>query len=134
MNIGTLIKKSHERSPKFPFHNALRAIYRRLRTNPRRFYRSFEPVNSTKPLRCNPVAQTELHTLTCHEHVFMYITAIKSLLRFAPDIAVVVHDDGSLTRKDIATIEQHILGIKLIRRGEADAIVGELLASYPRTA
>lgn len=134
MNIGTLIKKTYQRSPRLPFHNALRAIYWRLRTNPRRFYRSFEPVNATKPLRCNPASQTELHTLTCHEHVFMYITAIKSLLRFVADIAVVVHDDGSLTRKDIATIEQHISGIRLIRRGEADAIVGELLASYPRTA
>jgi hypothetical protein len=64
----------------------------------------------------------------------MYITAIKSLLRFVPDLAVVVHDDGSLAAKDIATIEHHIEGIKVIRRRDADEILGELLASCPKTA
>lgn len=134
MNIGTYIKKTYESHPNLPFRKAARAIYWRLRASPRRFYRSFKPVNSTKPLRCDPASQTELHTLTCHDHVFMYITAIKSLLRFVPDLAVVVHDDGSLTTKDITTIEYHIVGIKVIRRSEADKIVGKLLASCPKTA
>jgi len=134
MNIGKYIKKTYENNPNLPFRRAVRAIYWRLRANPRRFYRNFKPVNSTKPLRCNPASQTELHTLTCHDHVFMYITAIKSLLRFVSDLAVVVHDDGSLTPKDIITIERHIIGIKVIRRSEADKIVGKLLAPYPKTA
>jgi hypothetical protein len=134
MSIGTYIKKTYENNPNLPFRKAVRSIYWRLCASPRRFYRNFKPVNSTKPLKCNPASQTELHTLTCHDHVFMYITAIKSLLRFVSDLAVVVHDDGSLTTKDITTIEHHIVGIKVIRRSEADKIVGKLLAPYPKTA
>jgi hypothetical protein len=134
MSIVTFIKKTYEKNPDLPFRKALRAIYWQLLGSPRRLYRNFKPVNSTKPLRCNPASQTELHTLTCHKHVFMYITAIKSLLRFVSDVAVVVHDDGSLTTKDVTTIEHHIDGIKVIRRCEADEIVGKLLAPYPKTA
>ena len=47
---------------------------------------------------------------------------------------MVVHDDGSLTTKDIETIEHHIVGIKVIQRNEADRIVGKLLSPYPKTA
>lgn len=134
MTIGTFIKRTYQGNPRLPFRKLARALYWRLRASPRRFYRSFRPVNSTRPLKCNPAAQTELHTLTCHEHVFMYITAIKSLLRFVSELAVVVHDDGSLTEQDIGTIERHIVGIKVIRRREADEMVGKILASFPRTA
>lgn len=134
MTVGTFIKKTYANNPKLPLRGVARAIYWRLRASPRRFYRSFKPVDSTKPLKCNPSARTEVHTLTCHDHVFMYITAIKSLLRFVADLAVVVHDDGSLTTEDVSRIEHHIVGIKVIRRREADEMVGKLLTPYPRTA
>ncbi|SRR6266568_5972360 len=134
MTIAALIKRLYEKSPGLPFHGTVRAIYRRLRGSPARLYYKFKPINSTKPLRCNPDAQTELHTLTCHQHVFMYITAAKSLLRFVSDIAVVVHDDGTLTGRDIATIEHHIQGIKVIRRRDADALLENCLAPFPKTA
>lgn len=116
-----------------PFRGVARNIYRRLRDNPKRLYRNFKSINSTKPLRCNPISQTELHTLTCHTHLFMYITAIKSLLRFCCDVAVVVHDDGTLTTRDIATIEHHIVGIRVIRRPDADKVMEEFLPPFPNT-
>lgn len=131
--IVAVIKRIYEKNPEFPFHTAALSIYCRLRENPKRLYRNFKRIRSTKPLRCNPDSQIELHTLTCHYHLFMYITAIKSLLRFVSDIAIVVHDDGSLTNKDIATIECHIIGIRVIRRSEADRTVRELLAQFPKS-
>ena len=134
MAIGSFVKELFEKTPNFPFRETLRTIERRWRGSPGRLYRNFRPVNSTRPLRCNPAAETEIHTLTCHKHVFMYITAIKSLLRFVSDVAVVVHDDGSLTPTDIATIEKHIEGIRVIRRGDADQVMASLLASCPKTA
>lgn len=134
MAIGSFVKKLFEKNPNLPFRGTLRTIERRWRGSPGRLYRNFRPVNSTRPLRCNPAAETEIHTLTCHKHVFMYITAIKSLLRFVPDVAVVVHDDGSLTPTDIATIERHIDGIRVIRRIDADRIMESLLAACPKTA
>lgn len=134
MAIGSFVKKLYEKNPNFPLRETLRSIERRWRGSPGRLYRNFRPVNSTRPLKCNPAAKTEIHTLTCHKHVFMYITAIKSLLRFFSDLAVVVHDDGSLTPTDVATIERHIEEIRVIRRSEADRIMGNLLSSYPKTA
>jgi hypothetical protein len=131
--IVAIIKKIYDKYPDLPFQETARAIYRRLRAKPDEFYRNFKPVNSTPPLRCNPASRTEIHTLTCHRHLFMYITAAKSLLRFFSDVAVVVHDDGSLTTNDIATIKRHIEGIKVIRRCDADKTVGDLFAPFPKT-
>jgi hypothetical protein len=64
----------------------------------------------------------------------MYITAAKSLLRFVSELAVVAHDDGSLTPEDIRTIEHHIVGVKVIRRLDADRVVGQRLALCSKTA
>jgi hypothetical protein len=61
----------------------------------------------------------------------MYITAIKSLLRFYDDIAVVVHDDGSLNDTDRLTLQQQVSGLRIIDRGLADEQMGEKLANYP---
>ena len=134
MNLTSIIKNLYQQNPNLPFRNIARSIYWRRYGSPKRLYRSFKDVNSTEPLPCNPASQTELHTLTCHDHVYMYITSVKSLLRFVSDIAVVVHDDGSLTNKDIGVIQHHIRGIKVIRRSEADEILRDRLMPYPRTA
>jgi len=134
MKFGTFIKKTYEDNPGLPFRKIARAIYWKFRASPLRFYRTFKAVNSTTPLKCNPASRIEVHTLTCHDHVFMYITAIKSLLRFVSDLAVIVHDDGTLTAQDINTLEHHIVGIKVLLRAEADEIVGKHLQFYPRTA
>jgi hypothetical protein len=134
MTLSTLIKEAYKNNSYLPFRSIARAIYWRLRTNPRRFYRCFKPVVWTRPLKCNPAAPVELHTLTCHDHVFMYITATKSLLRFVSELAVVVHDDGSLTPEDIRSIELQIIGVKVIRRHDADELVRQRLALCPKTA
>jgi hypothetical protein len=54
------------------------------------------------------------------------------LLRYVPDLAVVAHDDGSLAPNDIATIERHIRGVKVIRRLDSDKAVGTILAHFPK--
>jgi hypothetical protein len=134
MTFGAFIKKTYKENTKLPFRKPARAIYRRIWASPWRFYRTFKAVASTIPLKCNPASHTEVHTLTCHDHVFMYITAIKSLLRFVSDLAVVVHDDGTLTAQDVLKLKHHIVGIKIIRRAEADEIVKKHLATHPKTA
>src|SRR5690242_19717491 len=133
MTFAPLLKKLYGKYPRLPFHRTARSAYWWLHARPEKLYRSFKLVQSTRPLACNPAARTEVHTLTCHKHVFMYITAIKSLLRFVSDLAVVAHDDGSLTTADIATIEHHIPGSKVIRRSDADKIAEKLLAPFHRT-
>jgi hypothetical protein len=88
-------------------------------------------VLSTPPLACNPDAPVEIHTLTAHHHVNMYTTAIKSLLRHHANLAVVVHDDGSLDQRDKARLRHHVDGIQIIDRDVADARMQVLLADYP---
>ena len=89
---------------------------------------------ATSPLSCNPDARCELHTLTAHHHVCMYLTALKSLLVHFDDVAVVTHDDGSLTREDNALLTAHIDGIRIIPKPDADKAMAPILEGYPRAA
>ena len=118
------------------FLKALRtdSVLKKLRYRNRALLRAMhERVLQTTALACNPAAAIEVHTLTAHHHLTMYLTAIKSLLRYHPDVAVVVHDDGSLTDQDQLHLGQHVPGIRIIARADADAQMGETLAPYPRS-
>ncbi|GEM_PF-645863 len=92
----------------------------------------FKGVLLTRPIPCKIGAGVELHTLTCHHHVNMYILALKSLLRFTNDVSVVAHDDGSLSQEDMQLIEKHIPGINIIVRSEADSKLEPILKEYPQ--
>ncbi len=96
--------------------------------------RTFRPILGTRLLKCNPQAKVEIHTLTCHYHLPMYISAIKSLLRFYDDIAVIVHDDGTLNGKDNILLEKHVKGIRVIDKASADKKVGDALGGYKTCA
>lgn len=74
----------------------------------------------------------EIRTLLCHQHVDMYLWAIRALLHFSDlDCPVIVHDDGSLTREDVATLRQSVPWLEVLARREADAQMGPLLAAFP---
>ncbi len=88
-------------------------------------------VLQTPTLKCNPNASVEMHTLTAHHHLNMYLTAIKSLLRYYNDIAVVVHDDGTLDTQDKSLLRQHIAGLRIIDKDLADKRMRGLLAGFP---
>jgi hypothetical protein len=97
-----------------------------------RLRRAFLPVLTTPPQPCNPHASVELHTLTSHDHLPMYLLALKSLLRFHSDVAVVAHDgDGDFTEADRRILAEHIPGLRIIDRAEADRSLDSLLAPYP---
>ena len=61
----------------------------------------------------------------------MFLLSVKSLLRFEPNIAVVLHDDGSLTPADLRTLRHHIKGIRIIRRAEADSMADRAMIECP---
>lgn len=81
----------------------------------------------TKPFFCNPEAQAEIHTLIGHKYLEMYLLAIKSLLRFYNDVAVIVHDDGSLSQEDKEILKTHVKGIRIIDFDFADNKVNNIL-------
>jgi hypothetical protein len=108
------------------------SVIKKLRYRNRALLRAMhEKVLATPPLRCNPDAPVEVHTLTAHHHLTMYLTAIKSLLRYHDDVAVVVHDDGSLDGPDQAHLQRHVPGIRIIARRDADARMQPMLAALP---
>jgi hypothetical protein len=88
-------------------------------------------VLGTPPLACNPAAETAVHTVTGHHHFLMYLTATKSLLRYAGDLAVVLHDDGTLDAGDVALLRAHLPGVTYVDRKSADEQMNGLLAGYP---
>lgn len=98
-----------------------------------KLYSAFKPILQTRPLECNPHAKTEIHTITGHYHLFMYITALKSLLRFYDNVAIVVHDaDGTLSDDDKNILQHHIGGIVIIDKMIADKQMKVILHSFPR--
>lgn len=74
-----------------------------------------------------------MHVLTCRKHLSMFLLSVKSLLRFKPNIAVVLHDDGSLTAADIRTLQHHIAGIRIIRRAESDMVFARAALKCPNS-
>ena len=63
----------------------------------------------------------------------MYMTMLKSFLRFHDDIAVVAHDgDNTITETDRALLKRHIEGIEILDKETADKAMLTALAAYPR--
>lgn len=81
----------------------------------------FRSVTRTPPIETAADAATGVHTAVPHRYVFAYLTAIKSLLRYCPEVAVFVHDDGSLREEDKKLIRAHLPGVRVIDRATADA-------------
>lgn len=81
----------------------------------------FGGVERTAPIASNPSAATGVHTAVPHKYLYAYLTAAKSFLRYQEDVAVYVHDDGSLTAEDKQLIRRHIPGAKVIDRAWADS-------------
>ncbi len=80
----------------------------------------FGSVTNTAPIACNPEADAGLHTAVPHRYVNAYLLAIKSLLRWHADVAVIAHDDGTLRDEDRALIRHHVPGARIVDRGWAD--------------
>jgi hypothetical protein len=98
-----------------------------------KLYAAFKPILQTRPFKCNPYAKTEIHTITGHYHLFMYIAALKSFLRFYDDVAIVVHDaDGTLSGDDKNILQHHIRGVVIIDKKIADKQIKDILHYFPK--
>jgi len=88
-----------------------------------RFHQALQEVLLTPPASCKPSAQVETHTAMHHKHTLMFILGMKSFLRFYSNVAVVAHDDGTLTQQDKQLLQEHIQGIRIIESAEGQALV-----------
>ncbi len=91
----------------------------------------FSSVTNTPPFKCNVKARVEVHSLVSHKHLYMYILAIKSFLRFYDNVLIIAHDDGTLNRADIKSLKKHIGNIKLVSIIEANKAVKDILKTFP---
>lgn len=91
-----------------------------------------------KILNAAPVTQTtdrtcEIHVFTCAKDWLNLIWALKSFYWAAKrQYALCIHDDGTLTPENRATLQHHFPNARIIDRPSADARVLAELTAYPR--
>ncbi|MEI8349916.1 MAG: hypothetical protein WCI77_07160 [Candidatus Omnitrophota bacterium] len=85
-------------------------------------------ISATKTAQTNPDSDVEIHTLLCRKDIYPYLAAIKSFLAFYDNVRVIVHDDGTLTVGGKKLLREHIRGVKVINRQEADRRVKKRLS------
>lgn len=74
----------------------------------------------------------EIHMMLGHRHVGMTLWAVKSFLHQCDRrYTVHLHEDGSLTEHDVATLKSHLPGVTVVRKAEADERAHELLRDRP---
>lgn len=89
-------------------------------------------VIKTSVLSCNPSAKCQVHsTIRADRDIYRYLLSIKSLLFYYSDVAIILHDDGLLTRAQINIFESHIKGIRIIDKHTADKKIATFLNSFP---
>ena len=87
----------------------------------------FVGVLRSAPVPVNRASPFEIHSLVCHRDVNMMLTSAKSFLRFCPEMAFIVHDDGSLTTSDRDRLRGHLPGVEIIDRVLADRVMKDKL-------
>lgn len=90
-------------------------------------------VLATRPFLTGENTQDfEVHMLLGHKHVGMCLWSIKSFLHATKNaFTVVLHDDGSLTERDIAKLGRHLINARIVRKRDADNEIRGLLADWP---
>jgi hypothetical protein len=88
-------------------------------------------LDATPQLASAPHAQCEAHTMLGARDVTMYVLAIKSLLSYVSDLAVVVHSDGTLSEHDRRRVGRHIAGVRFVLPEQADAHAATSLRESP---
>lgn len=90
-------------------------------------------VDTTRPFRTGDVhPDFELHMLLGRNHVGMALWAVKSFLNTTKcAFTVVLHDDGTLSEADVTKLKKHLIGVKVVPKDEADALLRQRLAGYP---
>ncbi|ACD82613.1 hypothetical protein [Candidatus Methylacidiphilum infernorum] len=75
----------------------------------------------------------DVHGLICHKDVATGIICYKSLVKNSQEkLELILHDDGSLTEEDIAKLQFSLPIKKVFLKKEADGLLEEMLARYPR--
>jgi len=83
--------------------------------NKRVFELYVSKIQKTPPIECRSHAQVTIVTMLGHTQVSMFILALKSFIRFYPNISLDILDDTTLTDQDYKLLSSHFLGVNIIR-------------------
>jgi hypothetical protein len=76
-----------------------------------------------------------VHTLACEAHLWFAIPCLRSLAECSEEpVRLAIHDDGSLTDESRARFAGAFPDEVLVRRGEADERLAEVLGRFPHMA
>jgi len=93
----------------------------------------FRKVLNTPPVQSNPSSDTILYSALNQVNCNAYIIAVKSFLRFCPDVSVVVQNDGDLEKESLANLSSHIEGIRIFSKESMFAIIDEKMSDDVKT-
>ncbi|QCS50063.1 hypothetical protein FEK30_11825 [Picosynechococcus sp. PCC 11901] len=120
MSIGSLVLKFKQK-----YEHGLHTAY--YRDTVRYKILNSRPIVNTCDLSC------EIHVLTYANDWLNLIWTLKSFYHFSQrQYALCIHDDGTLTQQNIATLQYHFPNARIIDKKQADNKVLPLLSSYPR--
>jgi hypothetical protein len=91
-------------------------------------------IRKTPPVACQADADVEAHVLVCQRDLNMCLLAAKSFLVQAPNVALIVHEDGTLDASGLELLSHHLPGARVISRGEADQAITQYLPARVASA
>jgi len=88
---------------------------------------------NTKPIVGATDRTCEIHVFTCAQDWLNLVWTLKTFYHYSKRrYALCIHDDGTLTKRDRATLQHHFPNARIIDRPSADAWVLPKLQAYPR--
>lgn len=120
MSLGGLLLKVQQK-----YEHGLQVAHYRDTVRPRIF--------NTKPIENTGDRTCEIHVFTCAQDWLNLIWTLKTFYHYSNrQYALCIHDDGTLTDSDRATLKHHFPQARLIDRPSADERIFSLLTSHPR--
>ena len=87
----------------------------------------------TQPIQDTTDRTCEIHVFTCAKDWLNLVWTLKTFYHYSNrHYALCIHDDGTLTDSDRATLQHHFPNARIIERSPADEHIFSHLASYPR--
>ncbi|WP_206603063.1 hypothetical protein [Leptolyngbya ohadii] len=120
MSIGSLVLKVQQK-----YEHGWQTAHFRDAVRPR--------ILSTKPIVETIDPTCEIHVFTCAKDWLNLVWTLKTFYYYSKrHYALCIHDDGTLTESDRASLRHHFPNARLIDRPSADARMFAELTRYPR--
>lgn len=89
---------------------------------------------STPPTTDTVDSRCEVHAVTSKSDWINLVWTLKSFYRFSDRrYSLCIHDDGTLSAKELQHLREHFPAARIIERSAADRVLAPLLADFPRS-